>query len=170
MPIHDWTRVTAGDFHDFHQSWTVNIKARLNAGILPASFYALVERVSGQAVPDVLTLHEQVDPIENPAAYDGAVAVAAAPPQVAITGAIESLAYAKRKNRIVVRHEGNNRVVAMIEVVSSGNKSNERDFRQFVTKVVSAIEQGLHVMVIDPYPPTKRDPQGIHGEIWAELG
>ena len=170
MPIHDWTRVTAGDFHDFHQSWTVNIKARLNAGILPASFYALVERVSGQAVPDVLTLHEQVDPIENPAAYDGAVAVAAAPPQVAITGAIESLAYAKRKNRIVVRHEGNNRVVAMIEVVSSGNKSNERDFRQFVTKVVSAIEQGIHVLVIDPYPPTKRDPQGIHGEIWAELG
>jgi hypothetical protein len=170
MPMHDWTRVTAGDFHDFHQSWTVNIKARLNSGVLPANFYALVERVSGQAVPDVLTLHEQTEPSDNPAEFDGAVAVATAPPKVAVTGAIESLAYAKRKNRIVVRHEGSNRVVAMIEVVSSGNKANERDFRQFLAKVVSAIEQGIHVLVIDPYPPTKRDPHGIHGEIWAELG
>ena len=170
MPMHDWTRVTAGEFHDFHQSWTVNIKARLNSGVLPANFYALVERIWGQANPDVLTLHEQTEPVDDPAGFDGAVAVATAPPQVAITGAIESLAYVKRKNRIVVRHEGSNRVVAMIEVVSSGNKANGRNFQQFLAKVVSAIEQGIHLLVIDPYPPSKRDPQGIHGEIWAELG
>ena len=23
MPIHDWTRLEAGDFHDFHQCWVV---------------------------------------------------------------------------------------------------------------------------------------------------
>lgn len=170
MPMHDWTRVTAGDFHDFHQCWTVNIRTRLNSGILPAGFYAQVERVSGQAVPDVLALHEQIDPVDNPAEFDGAVALATAPPQVAITGAIESLVYMKRKNRVIVKHEGSGRVVAMIEVVSSGNKANERDFRQFVDKAVAAIEQGVHLLVIDPYPPTKRDPQGIHGEIWTELG
>lgn len=170
MPMHDWTRVSAGDFHDFHQCWTVNIRTQLNSGILPAGFYAQVERVSGQAVPDVLTLHEQIDPLDNPAHFHGAIALATAPPQVAITGAIESLTYMKRKNRVVVKHEGSGRVVAMIEVVSSGNKANERDFRQFIDKVVAAIEQGIHLLVIDPYPPTKRDPQGIHGEIWAELG
>ncbi|HZW32184.1 MAG TPA: hypothetical protein VFF52_15845 [Isosphaeraceae bacterium] len=25
MPIHDWTRVQAGDFHHFHQCWVVAI-------------------------------------------------------------------------------------------------------------------------------------------------
>ncbi len=25
MPIHDWTRVDAGTFHDFHQGWTIEI-------------------------------------------------------------------------------------------------------------------------------------------------
>ncbi len=170
MPMHDWTRVSAGDFHDFHQAWTVNIRTRLNSGLLPPGFYAQVERASGQVVPDVLTLHEIPDPRENKSDFQGAIAVATAPPKVAITNAIECLAYTKRKNRIVVKHEGSGRVVAMIEVVSSGNKANERDFRQFLQKAVSAIEQGVHLLVVDPYPPTKRDPQGIHGEIWAELG
>jgi hypothetical protein len=36
MAIHDWTRVTAGTFHDFHQTWLVEIKRALNAGILPS--------------------------------------------------------------------------------------------------------------------------------------
>jgi hypothetical protein len=26
MPIHDWTRPEAGDFHDFHQCWVVGIR------------------------------------------------------------------------------------------------------------------------------------------------
>ena len=134
MPMHDWTRVSAGDFHDFRQCWTVSIRTRLNAGILPAGFYAQVERVSGQAVPDVLTLHERQVPSDNPAEFEGAIALAVAPPEVAVTSAIESLAYAKRKNRVAVKHEGSGRVVAMIEVVSSGNKANERDFRQFVNR------------------------------------
>jgi hypothetical protein len=35
MPVHDWTRVRANRFHDFHQRWTVAICNALNAGSLP---------------------------------------------------------------------------------------------------------------------------------------
>ena len=35
MPIHDWTRVPAGIYHDFHRGWTVEIRRRLNRGVLP---------------------------------------------------------------------------------------------------------------------------------------
>lgn len=35
MPIHDWTRVRANRFHDFHQGWTVGIARALNGGLLP---------------------------------------------------------------------------------------------------------------------------------------
>ena len=60
MPIHDWTRVTAGIFHDFHLSWVAEIKRRLNQGILPPRYYALAEQLAGGMGPDVLTLCKPV--------------------------------------------------------------------------------------------------------------
>ena len=44
MPMHDWTRVPSGLFHDFHQRWTAALSNALNAGCLPKGFYALVEQ------------------------------------------------------------------------------------------------------------------------------
>jgi hypothetical protein len=56
MPIHDWTRVDANLFHDFHQTWTVAIRNALNGGILPRGYAALVEQHAAGLVPDVLAL------------------------------------------------------------------------------------------------------------------
>jgi hypothetical protein len=39
MPVHDWTRVDVGVFHDFHSSWIAHVKAALNGGLLPAGYY-----------------------------------------------------------------------------------------------------------------------------------
>jgi len=35
MPVHDWTRVEDGIYHDFHVSWIPEIKKVLNEGLLP---------------------------------------------------------------------------------------------------------------------------------------
>jgi len=40
MPMHDWTRVSAGTFHDFHCSWIAELKKTLNGGLLPPDYYA----------------------------------------------------------------------------------------------------------------------------------
>src|SRR5437870_2329262 len=56
MPIHDWTRVNAGIFHDFHHAWIEQIKRALNSGILPEEYYALAEQHAGGFGPDVLNL------------------------------------------------------------------------------------------------------------------
>jgi hypothetical protein len=45
--MHDWTRVDAGLFHDFHQSWAITLRNSLNAGALPADYFALVEQTFG---------------------------------------------------------------------------------------------------------------------------
>ena len=59
MPIHDWTRVSAGTFHDFHQGWTIEIRDRLNSGVLPDGYYAMADqRVSGPE-PDVVALRSR---------------------------------------------------------------------------------------------------------------
>src|SRR6476661_622943 len=56
MPIHDWTRVTAGTFHDFHLAWLAELRTALNDGLLPPDYYAQAEQVAGPMGPDVLTL------------------------------------------------------------------------------------------------------------------
>ena len=35
MPMHDWSQVKAGTYHNFHVLWISNITNRLNAGLLP---------------------------------------------------------------------------------------------------------------------------------------
>src|SRR5437879_6025883 len=70
MPIHDWTRVTAGTWHDFHLAWIAEIRTALNSGILPADYYAQAEQVAGPLGPDVLTLHV---PGAYPNGFHGAV-------------------------------------------------------------------------------------------------
>src|SRR5437764_7091399 len=56
MPIHNWNRIPAGLFHDFHQSWSIRIKDALNAGRLPHGVAALVEQRSGPRESDVLAI------------------------------------------------------------------------------------------------------------------
>ena len=75
MPIHDWTRVSAGTFHDFHQGWTIEIRNTLNSGVLPDGYYAMADqRVSGPE-PDIIALRLR-SPEPN-----GGLAVAETPPR-----------------------------------------------------------------------------------------
>ena len=54
MPIHDWARVNAGTFHDFHYSWVLEIKRALKRGILPKGYYVMAEQFGGDlGAPDV---------------------------------------------------------------------------------------------------------------------
>lgn len=168
MPIHDWTRVDAGLFHDFHQDWTIELRRALNAGLLPPGFVALTDqRISGP-IPDVLTLNRNPKPTGRPEAAGG-VAVALGPPKARFVIEHEEDTYVRRANRIKIQHR-HGQVVAVIEILSPGNKNNQNALRAFVRKTADLIWQGIHVLVVDLFPPSDRDPQGIHKVIWDELG
>ncbi|MGB2611843.1 MAG: DUF4058 family protein [Isosphaeraceae bacterium] len=164
MPIHDWTRVEAGDFHDFHQCWVVAIRNALNAGLLPVGYMAMAEQVTGRPIPDVVTL-QAYEPKAGP---EGGIAVATAPPTARLIAKIERINYAKRADRVVIRH-GRGKVVAIIEILSPGNKESRAALRSFVEKAADILNQGVNLLVVDLFPPTPRDPQGIHKAIWDEL-
>jgi hypothetical protein len=176
MPIHDWTKVNAGTFHDFHQTWIVEIKRALNAGCLPAGFYAMAEQIAGGLGPDVLTL-------EGPASGDSsneheyleqndtgrvAIAVAQKPPSVRHHAKVEMDAYAAKASAITIRHASNHRVVAMIEIVSPGNKNSRNAFGKFVAKAIEVLEGGVHLLIVDLFPPGRLDPLGLHAAIWQQ--
>jgi hypothetical protein len=54
MPIHDWSRVGVDSFNDFHQSWLVLIRGRLNRGLLPPGYYSHIERHEGRFTPELM--------------------------------------------------------------------------------------------------------------------
>ena len=167
MPAHDWSRVTAGIFHHFHGAWIVALSDALNQGVLPSRYYALAEQSLGDAGPDVLAL-ERRDLDDAPLA--GGLALAVEKPKVQRIVAAENDAWLSRQKRLVIRHASDNRMVAVIEIVSHANKSNSNALRLFVRKSIEFLRRGIHLLIVDVQPPTRRDPHGIHGAIWAALG
>jgi hypothetical protein len=177
MPVHDWTRVYAGIFHDFHQEWMIAIKHALNSGVLPPDYYALTEQTAGGLHPDVLTLERNRPSSSSaagngptdPHATNGAIALAETPPRVRFTASAEEQVYVRKRNRIAIRHVSDDQVVALIEIVLPGNKASRHALRDFVEKSVEFLEAGIHLLVLDLFPPGPRDPQGIHKAIWSEI-
>ena len=165
MPIHDWTRVRANRFHHFHQTWTANIAAALNSGRLPPGFFALAEQITGGPEADVVTL-ELTPPPGLPSS--GGLAVDVAPPRARIVTRSEAANYARKANRITVRHP-DGEVVAVIEIVSPGNKDSRHAIRAFARKAVEFLRAGVHLLIVDLFPPNPRNPEGIHKVIWDRI-
>lgn len=70
---------------------------------------------------------------------------------------------------LVIRHTSDDRIVAMIEILSRGNKSNRHAIRALLDKAVAALDAGIHLLLIDVHPPGPRDPHGIHGALLNEI-
>src|SRR5205809_518361 len=114
MPVHDWTRVSAGTFHDFHYSWVLEIKRALKRGILPEGYYVMAEQIGGDlGAPDVLTLQTTgKEPVpENPLA--GTATLATSPPVVHSRSTIARDPYTRMQRTVVIRHVSDDRIVAM---------------------------------------------------------
>ena len=167
MPLHDWTRVPAGLFHHFHQDWSIEIARELNRGRLPQGLSALVEQRSGPRESDVLAI-ESARASESPDISTDTTIATADPPVTQIVRRTNKGIYAERANRIVIRHHLG-RTVSVIEIVSPGNKDGRAALRDFVEKSIDFLRAGIHVLVVDLFPPTSRDPFGIHKAIWDEI-
>lgn len=179
MPAHDWSRVTAGTFHDFHLAWIAELRRTLNGGLLPRGYYALAEQVAGEIVPDVLTLQQDPDAsgpdglreTYGAGAGSAVLTVAEAPPRVSVTATTgEALTLARRGRQITIRHATGDRIVALIEIVSPGNKASEPMLRAFLEKAAAALQAGYHLLILDLWPAGAFDLAGIHGAIWAMVG
>lgn len=170
MPVHDWSRVDAGIFHDFHSSWITHLKETLNDGLLPAGYYALAEQRSCQVSPDVLTLKVPQSSMSGRSANgNGAIALAEAPPKVAVTMRPEIKSYALKRRSLAIRHTSDDQIVALIEIVSKANKDRESTVHDFVEKIVAALSQGIHVLMLDLIPPGPHDATGMHGAVWRVI-
>ena len=153
MPIHDWSRVDPGVFHHFHQAWTIELIDALNGGGLPPEYFAMAEQVVSGPIPDVVTLKRRATPPEQPQA-GGGVAVVDAPPLARFITSVEEDLYARKANVIAIKHRLGH-VVAVIEIVSPGDKSGLHALRSFVEKAYELLRQGINLLVVDLFPPRR---------------
>ncbi|MGL4550234.1 MAG: DUF4058 family protein, partial [Gemmataceae bacterium] len=166
--MHDWTRVMAGTYHDFHCKWMADLSNRLNAGLLPDAHEARVEAVLEGTTSDRVVL--RYADAEPDADAGGGVALAVAQPRVRLIESLEADPYARMARQIVIRDASGNQIIAIIELLTPGNKASGFRYRTFLDMSLSALRQGVRLLIIDPLPPTSRDPGGVHGALWGVMG
>ena len=76
----------------------------------------------------------------------------------------ESACYRARQRTLTIRSTSGHQVVALLEIVSPGNKDRVASVSDFVKKVASVLNKGIHVLVVDLFPPGKHDPEGMHAK------
>jgi hypothetical protein len=163
--------VSDGTFYDYHYSWVLEIKRALMRGLLPQGYYVMAEQFGGDlGAPDVLTLQAAGMKPEPEGPLAGTATLTETPPVVHARTTIARDSYARMQRNVIVRHTSNDRIVAMIEVLSPGHKSSRQAIRSFLDKTVAALDSGVHLLLVDVHPPGPRDPNGIHGAILNEIG
>ena len=125
----------------------------------------MAEQITGGPEPDVVTLSL---PIKPGAGATGGLAVADVPPNVRLQTQADATRYARKANSVVIRHP-DGEVVAVIEIVSPGNKDSKHAIRSFARKAAEFLLAGVNLLIVDLFPPSKRDPQGVHKLIWDRI-
>lgn len=172
MPIHDWSKVDAGVFHGFHVRWVARLAETLMP-ILPPGYYAEAEQHASSRIADILALRTASKAERELRSFPASSPIKTATldmPRVAERRTSERRARDRRKPKhVAIRHVSGHRVVALIEIISPGNKDRRSHVANFVDKAELAISSGVHFVAVDLFPPTPSAPHGIPSRIWRRF-
>jgi hypothetical protein len=164
MPLLDHFHVPLDRTHpwtSFHTAWAAAMTRLLNAGVLPAGYYAVPTRGRfGPIEIDVATFREAGDdtPPFGPLAWSPttpAVSLAVAWP-------------ATEEVRVEIRDDiGETPLVAAIELVSPANKDRPDTRQAFAEKCADHLRRGYGVVVVDVVTNRRAN---LHSEIMETLG
>ena len=90
------------------------------------------------------------------------------PQQVYLHAESDAVQYARNANSVVVR-DVDDAVVTVIEIVSPGNKDSHHAIGSFVRKATAFLHGAVNLLIVDLFPPSEYDPQGIHKLIWGRI-
>lgn len=130
---------------------------RVHAGIFHDFHHSWIEEIARALNHELL-----------PADYY-ALRLLLAPPKVKLAAETDLEFYRRKQSAMAVRHVSGDRLVAMVEIVSRGNKSSRQALRSFVEKAAELLDRRIHLLIVDLHAPGSRDPHGIHAAIWGEI-
>lgn len=164
MPLLDHFRPPLSRTHPwrgFHGAWAAAIARLLNAGVLPAGFYAypFLDR-DGPIEIDVAALRE------SDASGDGTAASPWSPPTPGLAVAVEWPA-ADDVSVEVRTDDGEPRLAAAIELVSPRNKDRPRAREALAAKCAGHLRRGCGLVVVDAVTSRRAD---LRADLLAALG
>ena len=160
MDLHDWSRVPDNVFHSFHYAWLYNLAGLLNDGALPEGYVARPEEYVGAYQSDVLALETEAGGSPVPEGGAPTPVLTLSPPLLAL----------RKQRRLAVYSARDERRIAVIEIVSPGNKDAAAKAGHFRRKVVDLLENGIHVVILDVLPATSACRRGFAADVARELG
>jgi hypothetical protein len=147
----------------FHGAWAMTITQQLNAGVLPAPFYAIpTVELGGPVEIDVAAVEEISGPLtaaKLPASEPWA------PTKPAATLAIDFTGIDKVEVQVFY-DEGSPRLAAAIELVSPKNKDRPSQRRVFAVKCANYLQQAASVVVVDVVTVRRKS---LHAELLLTL-
>lgn len=147
----------------FHGAWAAAMARLLNAGVLPAGYYAVpfLDR-DGPVEIDVASLHETTAATEDNSG--GAVAWTADAPGLAV-----AVAWPEADDIRVEVHtdDGDPRLAATVELVSPRNKDRDASRAAFAAKCADHLRRGCGVVVVDVVTTRRAN---LHADLLSALG
>ena len=166
MPVHDWSRTAEAAYHSFQLDWVSALSTALNRGVLPRSHFAMTETIELRPVASFCVLPEPEQPVSRRKWYDDVPELSAEAPRTTLRIVDDRRQYACR---IVTVRDDLHQPAAAVLFVTQQDKQTAYRLRTLVQFVVGAVTRGIHVLIVDLFPPSVRDPQGIHKAIWDEF-
>lgn len=156
MPIHDWTRVNAEWLDDFQFRWFDGLVRALTSA-LSADFQVFLVPSSHRR-SDVYPRHVSSLP---PVPLDW-------PPGTIRRVARKQLPPDRPLYRLAIQPNSGFGVVALVDIVSPRNEDRRASAEEFIAKGREAIDGGVHLTVIDLFPPTRSIRRGLAAGIWRK--
>jgi hypothetical protein len=163
MPIHDWMKVEDALFHDFQLSWASKLAEALNS-LLPSSHFAVTETFELRPPSPFPVWPEPDRPVTLPPHYG---AVRDDLPRTQFTVTDDRRQYARVA--VGVRHADHHQPQAAVLWVTGQDKQTPWRFRSLLDTVTGAVTRNIPLLLIDLFPPSPRDPNGIAEVIREEL-
>ena len=166
MPIHDWTRVSDAVYHNFHLDWVTRAAAALNSGILPSSHFAMNETVELRPEVGFCDMPEPDRPVSHRNWDERLPDAAEQPPRTRYRMVDERRQYACP---VITVRDDLHQPAAAVVFVTQQDKETPYRLDALLRLAVGAITRGVHLLIVDLFPPSKRDPQGVHKAIWDRI-
>lgn len=153
MPLHDHfhaPRIEEAPWEAFHSAWINTIVRHLNGSLLPRRYRAFPQIHLGPFVETDLATFERVSESQPdaPAPTNGGAAACWSPPEALQTLDLELPAQDVFEVRVVDEQAGK-RLVAVIELVSPGNKDRPDQRQAFIAKSASYLQEQVSLIVVD---------------------
>ena len=166
MPIHDWARADDAAYHSFQLGWACQLCDQLNRGLLPQPLSAMTETLELRPPAEFGPLPEPSGPVSRRNWDEELLDVTEHPPQILPRAVDNRRQYACV---IVSIRDDLHQPIAAVFWVTRQDKETPYRLTSIIRHAVGALTRNIHLLVVDLFLPSSRDPHGIHKAIWDQF-